>query len=110
MFKWQMANRGWRIGIVAACLISSVVCCKAQEAAPTATETAGPNAPVPTANPSVSPALSPLPATTPPAPAKTVRITFLPPPLEGTISLGIYDQSNKLVRVLHQEAELDEFI
>lgn len=38
-----------------------------------------------------------------------VRITFLPPPLDGTISLGIYDRDGKLVRVLHREAELSEF-
>ncbi len=41
---------------------------------------------------------------------KNIRISFLPPPLEGTISLGIYDRTKKLVRVLHQEAELDEFV
>ena len=29
--------------------------------------------------------------------------------MEGTISLGIYDESGKLVRVLHQEAQLNEF-
>lgn len=29
--------------------------------------------------------------------------------MEGTISLGIYDQSGKLVRVLHQNAQLDDF-
>jgi hypothetical protein len=55
------------------------------------------------ATPSVSPSASPT------RPARSVRISFLPPPLEGTISLGIYDEWNKLVRVLHQEAELDEF-
>jgi hypothetical protein len=38
-----------------------------------------------------------------------VRISFVPPPLEGTISLGIYDKTGKLVRVLHQEAQLNEF-
>jgi hypothetical protein len=38
-----------------------------------------------------------------------VRISFLPPPLEGTISLGIYDRNGTLVRVLHQQAELSEF-
>src|SRR5712692_764948 len=43
------------------------------------------------------------------SPTRSVRISFLPPPLEGTISLGIYDSSGQLVRVLHQEAELDEF-
>ena len=44
-----------------------------------------------------------------PTPARKVRITFLPPPLEGTICLGIYNSAGKLVRVLHQEADLDEF-
>jgi hypothetical protein len=38
-----------------------------------------------------------------------VRISFLPPPLEGTISLGIYDPGGKLVRVLVQEGDVDEF-
>jgi hypothetical protein len=36
-------------------------------------------------------------------------IVFLPPPMEGTISLGIFDASGKLVRVLHREAELKDF-
>lgn len=53
-----------------------------------------------------SPTVSPTPAA---SPARSVRIRFLPPPLEGTISLGIYDEWGQLVRVLHQEAELDEF-
>lgn len=57
----------------------------------------GQDSPAPTATPTAS------------APARQVRITFLPPPLEGTISLGIYDAKGKLVRVLHREAELDEF-
>jgi hypothetical protein len=43
-----------------------------------------------------------------PAP-KSVRISFLPPPLEGAISLGIYDLKGKLVRVLHREADIDDF-
>src|SRR5262249_40927356 len=34
---------------------------------------------------------------------------FVPPPIEGTISLGIYDQAGKLVRILHQNAQLDDF-
>jgi hypothetical protein len=42
-------------------------------------------------------------------PARSVRISFVPPPLEGRISLGIYDAKGKLVRVLHQEADLNEF-
>jgi hypothetical protein len=59
-----------------------------------------------------TPTASPLPLTSPApttSPARSVRISFLPPPLEGTISLGIYDAWGQLVRVLHQEAELDEF-
>jgi hypothetical protein len=44
-----------------------------------------------------------------PSPTRGVRISFVPPPLEGTISLGIYDRDGKLVRVLHQEAGFDEF-
>ncbi|HEX8280475.1 MAG TPA: hypothetical protein VF551_03785, partial [Chthoniobacterales bacterium] len=41
--------------------------------------------------------------------ARKVAISFLPPPLEGTISLGIYDSKGALVRVLHREADVDEF-
>ena len=42
-------------------------------------------------------------------PARNVAISFLPPPLEGTISLGVYDSKGALVRVLHREADVDEF-
>jgi len=74
--------------------------------------------PSPTVEESLSPSISPeepptpapVPAQTPSAsPARSFRISFVPPPLEGTISLGIYDKSGKLVRVLHQEAQLNEF-
>jgi hypothetical protein len=44
-----------------------------------------------------------------PTPLRSVRISFVPPPIEGKISLGIYDENNQLVRVLHQEADLDDF-
>jgi hypothetical protein len=56
----------------------------------------------PTPTVSVSPV--PTPATT-----RSVRISFLPPPLEGRISLGIYDANGQLVRVLHKEAPFSEF-
>jgi hypothetical protein len=46
-----------------------------------------------------------VPAQTP----RNVRLSFVPPPLEGTISLGIYDANGKLVRVLHREAGLESF-
>lgn len=47
----------------------------------------------------------------PPPPAKkgAVRLTFLPPPMEGTLSLGIYDKTGKLVRVLAREATEKDF-
>jgi hypothetical protein len=68
------------------------------------------------ASPSIAPeqsgtaTASPSPAQTPSAfPGRNVRISFVPPPLEGTISLGIYDKTGKLVRVLHQQANLDNF-
>ena len=60
----------------------------------------------PTATPSPTPTLERTPSA---PPTRTVRLSFVPPPLEGTISLGIYDGSGKLVRVLHQEAELNDF-
>ncbi len=54
---------------------------------------------------------TPAPSSTPsPSPiVRSVRISFVPPPLDGTISLGIYDKDEQLVRVLDQEAKLDEF-
>ncbi len=42
-------------------------------------------------------------------PARSVRISFVPPPLEGKISLGVYSEWGQLLRVLHQEAEFHEF-
>jgi hypothetical protein len=38
-----------------------------------------------------------------------VQITFLPPPMEGVLSMGIYDKKGKLVRVLHREATEKNF-
>src|SRR5256714_4995186 len=71
---------------------------------------------MPEESPSLSPvpieSLTPTPAseqTPSPSPARSIRISFVPPPLEGRISLGIYDTQGKLVRVLHHEADLREF-
>ena len=47
-------------------------------------------------------------ATTTPAP-RSIKISFVPPPLDGTISLGVYDEKGKLVRVLFREADINEF-
>jgi hypothetical protein len=62
----------------------------------------------PTATPSPTPeqSVSPSPVT---SSTRNVRISFVPPPLEGTISLGVYDNAGKLVRVLHQQDSLDAF-
>ena len=62
----------------------------------------------PTVTPAGVPAESPSPSPTV-ATARSVRISFVPPPLEGTISLGVFDLSGRLVRVLHQQAPLDAF-
>ena len=106
MFESRIANCGsW---IAAAWLAIGIAA--AQES---------PN-PIASVTPEESPALlmspeetitaPPAPVQTPAAsPARSVRVSFVPPPLEGTISLGIYDTAGKLVRVLHQEAQLNEF-
>ena len=70
--------------------LASIYSLTAQESPPSA----------PTPSPSPSPTSSP---------ARSVRISFVPPPLEGAISLGVYDGNGKLVRILHQQAELNEF-
>jgi len=60
-----------------------------------------------TANAQESP--SPAPSSSPTPAPRNVRISFVPPPLDGTISLGIYDAKGKLVRVLFREADINEF-
>lgn len=39
----------------------------------------------------------------------SIAIEFAPPPLEGAISLGIYDAAGKLIRALRETAEEGEF-
>lgn len=58
--------------------------------------------------PALSASATPTPTPAPPA-VRNVRISFLPPPLDGKISLGIYDAKGELVRVLHREASFDAF-
>lgn len=59
---------------------------------------------------SPTPTLSPSPTPSPSAsPARTVSLRFALPPLDGTISLGIYDDAGKLVRVLHREDQVSDF-
>ena len=47
----------------------------------------------------------------PPPPQKPagVKITFIPPPIEGVINLGIYDRHGKLLRVLVREGSKNHF-
>jgi len=52
---------------------------------------------------------SPTPPSSPTPAERNIRISFVPPPLDGTISLGIYDAKGKLVRVLFREADINEF-
>jgi hypothetical protein len=60
--------------------------------------------------PSASVSLTPSPSSSPTAsPVRSVRISFVPPPLEGTINLGVYDNAGKLVRILHRQASVDAF-
>jgi len=65
----------------------------------------------PLASPDITPVPAPMASPTPSLLKKIgVKIQFIPPPMEGTISLGIYDDSGKLVRVLHKAATADEFV
>ncbi len=41
--------------------------------------------------------------------SKPNQLLFVPPPVEGVISLGAYDNKGKLVRVLKKAADLDTF-
>lgn len=77
-----------------------------------------PPTPSPTLGESPSPSTSPEEFVAPsptaeqmpsPSPARSVRISFVPPPMDGTINLGIYDKTGKIVRVLNQNAQLNDF-
>src|ERR1700737_2945609 len=37
------------------------------------------------------------------------QLIFVPPPVEGLISLGVYDGKGKLVRILKKAASIDSF-
>jgi hypothetical protein len=58
----------------------------------------------------VSPSPEQTPALTPAAtPARNIKLSFVPPPMHGTISLGIFDANGDLVRVLFREAKVSDF-
>ncbi len=58
-----------------------------------------------TPSPSPSHEITPSPT----VPTRNVLLRFALPPLDGTISLGIYDGSGRLVRVLHREDTIADF-
>ena len=95
MFKFQIANCG--LPIAAACLFAGAALAQ-ESASPTAT-------PEELASPSPTPTTSASPTVT----TRSVPLRFVPPPMDGTISLGIWDSNDKLVRVLHREAQIDKF-
>src|SRR4030081_825720 len=64
--------------------------------------------PAPTETASATPEQIPLPSPSA-STARNVQLRFVPPPMEGTIMLGIFDSNDKLVRVLHREAKIDDF-
>ena len=64
---------------------------------------------IPSPSPTVTEPVSPSPTPTTTAAGRSVPLRFVPPPMEGTISLGIWDSNDKLVRVLHREAKIDSF-
>jgi hypothetical protein len=103
----RMTTFRGRIVFAIVCAASAAL---AQEStSPTPSPTLG-ESPYPSISPEQSVPPSPSPEQTlSPSPARSVRISFVPPPMDGTISLGIYDQAGKLVRVLHQNAQLSDF-
>src|SRR2546423_10858686 len=98
MLEYQMGNTGSRILVVFA---AATVAFGQESPTPTASSEQSPSA-TPTVGATASPSSSA-------AIARNVPLRFVPPPMEGTISLGIWDSNDKLVRVLHREAKIDNF-
>jgi hypothetical protein len=109
MLKSRMAERRFQIVTLLSCAVFVAIAAAQESPTPSPSPT-----PEESPSPSISPEQSIIPSPTPEqtpssSPARSVRISFVPPPMEGTISLGIYDQAGKIVRVLHQNAQLNEF-
>ena len=109
MLKSRIAGRRFQIVTLVSCVAFAAIAA-AQELPPPIPSPALGESPSPSISPEQSMVASPTPEQTPsPTPARSVRISFVPPPMDGTISLGIYDQAGKMVRVLHQNAHLNDF-
>jgi hypothetical protein len=109
MLKLSMADRRFQILILLSGLAFIAIAAAQESPTPIPSPESGESAsPSISLEQSVSP--TPTPEQTPsPSPARSVRISFIPPPMDGTISLGIYDQAGQIVRVLHQNAQLNDF-
>ena len=110
MLKSRIADCGFQSFILVYCVAFVAIIAAQESSTPTPSSTPGESS-----FPSISPEQAMVPSPTPEqapsaSPARGVRISFVPPPMEGTISLGIYDQSGRLMRVLHQNAQLDDFV
>jgi hypothetical protein len=109
MLKSRIADRRFNVLPLLSCVAFVAIAAAQESPTPTSSPTPG-ESPSPSISPEQSVPPSPSPEQTPsPSPARSVRISFIPPPMDGTISLGIYDQGGKIVRVLHQNAQLDDF-
>ena len=109
MVKSRIADRRFNILTLLYC-VAFVATAAAQELPPEAPSPTTEESPSPSIPPEQPVPPSPSPEQTPlPSPSRSVRISFVPPPMDGTISLGIYDQAGKLVRVLNQNAQLTDF-
>jgi hypothetical protein len=109
MLKTRIVHRGFNIFNLLSCVAFAATALAQEPPAPTSSA-----APAESPSPSIQPEESVVPSPTPeqtssPSPARSVRVSFVPPPMDGTISLGIYDQAGKIVRVLHQNAQFDDF-
>jgi hypothetical protein len=109
MLKSRIADRRFNILTLLSCVAFVAIAAAQESPTPTPSLTPG-ESPSPSISPEQSVPPSPTPEQTPsPSPARSARISFIPPPMDGTISLGIYDQAGKIVRVLHQNAQLNDF-
>jgi hypothetical protein len=109
MLKSRIAGRRFQIVTLVSCVTFAAIAAAQGSPTPIPSPTPGESP-----SPSISPEQSMVPLPTPeqspsPSPARSVRISFVPPPMDGTISLGIYDEAGKIVRVLHQNAQLNDF-
>lgn len=109
MLKSRMAERRFQIVTLLLCAVFAAIAAAQESPTPAPSPTPG-ESPSPVSSPEQSIIPSPTPEQMPSSsPARSVRISFVPPPMDGTFSLGVYDQVGKLVRVLHQNAQLNDF-